>query len=238
MTRKVYLDPDFVGLFPDYIMFTVVARGIDNAVERPEIAAMLRDVEEQVRRDPILQQDVAAHPRIASWREAFRRFGAKPSEYRPSIDALLRRVVKGWQVPYINTIVTISNYVSLKYLLPGGTDDLDHTTGNLSIRLAKGTEPFYPFNAPEEIDYPRPGEVIWADDEKVMCRCWTWRQGDRTKVTEQAKNVTLSLDVLPPATREEGLQAVQELADLVRRFAGGEVSWSVLDKDYLEEPLV
>jgi DNA/RNA-binding domain of Phe-tRNA-synthetase-like protein len=237
MAKKLFLAPDFVKLFPEYIMFTVVAREIDNAVEHPGIVAMLRQAEEGVRSDPILQRDVAAHPRIASWREAFRRFGAKPADHRPSIDALLRRVLKGWQVPYVNTVVTLSNFISLKYLIPSGADDLEQTTGDLGIRLAKGTEPFHPFNAPGEVEQPEPGEVIWADAEKVMCRRWIWRQGDGTKVTAQTKSVTINLDILPPVMREEGTAAVQELAGLLRRFAGGEVIWNVLDKNHQEEPL-
>jgi DNA/RNA-binding domain of Phe-tRNA-synthetase-like protein len=238
MINRIYLAPDFVKLFPEYIMFTVVARGIDNAGEHPEISAMLRGAEERVRGDSLLQSGVAAHPRIASWREAFRRFGAKPADHRPSIDALLRRVMKGWEIPYINTVVALSNFIALKYLIPSGTDDLDQTTGDLGIRLAEGTEPFHPFNAPEEVERPEPGEVVWVDDEKVMCRRWIWRQGDKTKVTPQTKSVTINLDILPPATREEGTAAAQELASLVRHFAGGEVVWNMLDKDNLEEPLI
>jgi DNA/RNA-binding domain of Phe-tRNA-synthetase-like protein len=234
--KRLYLAPDFASLFPEYIMFTVVARRIDNTVEHSEIVALLRQAEARVRADPVLQSDVAAHPRIASWRGAFRRFGVKPADYRPSIDSLLRRVVKGWEAPYINTVVALSNAISLKYLIPSGSDDLERTTGDLGIRLAKGSEPFQPFNAPE-VEYPQPGEVIWADDEKVMCRRWIWRQGDQTKVTSETESVTINLDILPPVTREEGTEAVQELADLVRRFAGGEVIWNALDRDHREELL-
>src|SRR5690606_16985728 len=42
-------------------------------------------------------------PPIREWREAFRRLGSSPSRYRPSAEALLRRVLKGETIPEVNS---------------------------------------------------------------------------------------------------------------------------------------
>ena len=72
-------------------------------------------------------------------------------------------------MPYINTLVALFNYFSLKYVVPSGGDDLDQVKGDLRLTLAKGNERFTPFNA-EEIEHPDPNEVIYVDDVSVMCR--------------------------------------------------------------------
>lgn len=195
---------------------------------------MLREAGKSTRENPILQKDVASHPKIKSWRDAFRRFGVKPSDNRPSVDGLARRASKGYETSYINTIVALSNYISLKYLVPSGTDDLDKVEGGFGIKIAKGDEIFKPIDS-DEIENPESGEVIYADEKKVMCRRWVWKQGSETMVTDESKNVSINIDILPPVTREEGEEMAKELAKLVREFCGGEVTYNVLDRENQEE---
>jgi DNA/RNA-binding domain of Phe-tRNA-synthetase-like protein len=59
---------------------------------------------------------VAEHPRIHAWREAYRAFGARPGEYRSSIEALARRVLRGDALPSINTLVDIGNVITFDSL--------------------------------------------------------------------------------------------------------------------------
>ncbi len=54
--------------FPDYVRGVVVARGVKNGPSPAELTALLREAEEQLR-GAFGSGDVAAHPRIASWRE-------------------------------------------------------------------------------------------------------------------------------------------------------------------------
>jgi lysyl-tRNA synthetase class 2 len=229
---KIFLAPEFTAKFPEYIRGIVIARGINNAGEHAELLARLRDAERAVRADALLQKNPAEHPRIASWREAFRRFGARPADDRPSIDALLRRVAKAGETPYINTLVALMNLVTLRFLIPCGGDDLDQVEGDFGLKIATGAEPFTPFNNPDALEHPEPGEVILADARKVMCRKWIWRQGDQTKLLPTTRNVQINIDILPPATRDEGETAARALAEWIREFCGGEVTRAFLDKDH------
>ena len=74
-----------------------------------------------------------------------------------------------------------------------------------------------------------PGEVIYVDDNKVMCRRWNWRQGDQTKLTPATTNVAINVDCLPPVSKDEAKAITAELADLVREFCGGKVTYFLLD---------
>ncbi len=231
---EIFLSPEFTAKFPEYTRGVVIARGIDNAGEARALVELLRAAEGAARADALLQKNPAEHPRVAAWREAFRRFGARPADDRPSIDALLRRVVKGSELPFINTIVALMNLTVLEFLLPCGGDDLDQVVGDFGLTLATGTEPFTPFNNPSAVEYPEPGEVILADARKVMCRKWIWRQGDQTKLLPTTRNVQINVDILPPATRAEGEAAARVLAERIRQFCGGEVQTGFLDKENRE----
>ena len=79
---------------------------------------------------------------IKSWREAYSSFDAKPKDYKSSIEALAKRVLKGEQLPSINGLVDLGNYISIKYVLPVGGEDLNVVKGAIKLRFANGTEPF------------------------------------------------------------------------------------------------
>ena len=221
------IHPEIFDLFPGYCWGKVVCWRLDNRGGLEEATLLLREVEARVREDPALA-DVVAHPRIAAWRQAFSRFGARPSKFQSSVEALARRVRRGDALPPVNALVAVYNAVSLRFLVPVGGDDLDLVSGGTHLRLAKGDEAFIPLGA-EEQEPPEQGEVVYADDAKVLCRRWTWRGGDASKISLATSNAVLNVHGLPPATREEVQRATETLAGLVTRVCGGEATWYVLD---------
>jgi len=62
--------------------------------------------------------------------------------------------------------VALFNYISIKYLIPCGGDDVDKIEGNLHLGFAKGDEWFVALGS-EEKENPRPGEVIYFDDKTL-----------------------------------------------------------------------
>ena len=213
--------------FPQYIRGVVIAKGFNNSSENQKLTNLLRKAEWDATQDESLQ-DIKNHPKIAPWRQAYSTFGANPNKFYCSIESLGRRARRGDHLPYINTLVALFNYFSLKHMVPSGGDDLDKVDGKLCLTLARGDEPFTPLNS-EAIEYPAPGEVIYVDDNKVMCRRWNWRQGDQTKITPATTNVAINVDCLPPMLKDEAKAITGELADLVREFCGGKVTYFLLD---------
>lgn len=215
--------------FPDYVWGKVVCWRLDNRGGLEEATLLLRDVEARVRHDGSLS-DVAAHPKIAGWRQAFSRFGARPSKFQSSVEALARRARRGDDLPPISSLVAVYNAVSLRFLLPVGGDDLDLVSGDLHLRPAAGDEPFRAIGSDVD-DRPEPGEVIYADDAKVLCRRWTWRGAEDSKISTVTTRAVLNVHGLPPAERDEVARATETLAELVRRVCGAETHWYVLDAD-------
>ena len=217
-------------MYPGFVRGVVVARGVTSGEqENLEILALLREAEEAVRQRSDLE-DIAQHPRIASWRAAYAKFGARASKFHSSIEAMVRRVRKGSELPYINDLVALGNCISLKYLLPVGGHDVGVAESDLWLKLAQGDELFMPFGT-EIVENPDPGEVVYLDGKKVLCRRWTWRQAQHTILTPESGHVAVNVDGLPPVTARETEAVCEELAELVRKFCGWEVVCHYLRED-------
>jgi len=61
---------------------------------------------------------IAAHPPVAAMRKLFRSAGCDPTRYRPASEALLRRLVKGVELPAIHPLVDINNCLSAELAVP------------------------------------------------------------------------------------------------------------------------
>ncbi len=227
---RLTIRPGVLALFPDAVVGLAAARGVRNAGEDPADAADLRRAEAGLA-GLFGGVPPAEHPRIAAWRDAYRRFGAKPKDHPSSIENLARRVLKGWTVPHVNRLVDLYNAISLETLLPAGGEDLDAIDGDVELTLASENEPPVRLLGEPEARPPKPGEVIYRDRAGAICRRWNWKEADRTKLTEQTRNALLVVEGLPPATREDVSAAVEELARRVRERCGATVVTAILDRE-------
>jgi DNA/RNA-binding domain of Phe-tRNA-synthetase-like protein len=210
---ELNVDPRIWEQHPGYSVLLIYAEGIQNGPSDDASVAELRAAEETARAT-FAGDKASTHPHVSAWREAFARFGAKPSKFPCSVEALLSRVLKGQELPAINRVVDLYNAVSIRHVLPVGGEDWDRLTSDAWLRPARGDEPFVAISGgEEEVTYPEPGEVIWADDAGVTCRRWNWRQCHRTRLMEQTRNAYFVLDSLAPYSTD-ALQAAGE--DLVR----------------------
>ncbi|MCW8984460.1 MAG: phenylalanine--tRNA ligase beta subunit-related protein [Thermoanaerobaculales bacterium] len=62
--------------------------------------------------------DIAAHAPVAAMRKLFRAAGCDPTRYRPASEALLRRLVKGAELPAIHPLVDVNNCLSAELAAP------------------------------------------------------------------------------------------------------------------------
>lgn len=61
---------------------------------------------------------LAGDPVVASLRRLFKAAGSDPSRYRPSSEALLRRLMKGESLPSIHPLVDLNNQLSMELRAP------------------------------------------------------------------------------------------------------------------------
>jgi len=222
------IDPEIFATFPGVLFGVVVARDLDNQGTDPALAELLRAAEAQVRQD-LSGAVLAEHPRIAPWREAYRRFGVTPKRATSSIEILLRRVLRGEPVRPINRLVDLYNVVSLRHLLPAGGEDLAQIDGEIHLTFAGEAEPPVTLLGEAEARPPHAGEVIYRDAVGSLCRRWNWKEADRTKLTEETTGAFLVLEALPPAGRDDLERALADLLALLARFCGGRLEAEMLD---------
>jgi DNA/RNA-binding domain of Phe-tRNA-synthetase-like protein len=222
--------PEIFERFPGYVRGVVVARGVRNGPAPEAVVGMLREAEASVR-ERLTLDGLAEHPRIKSWREAYRVFGAKPSEFRSSIEGLVRRALRNEPLPCINALVDIGTIVSLRYLVPVGGHAIDVCTADLALRLATGRETFVPFGS-EKPEQPLAGEVIFAEGDTVLTRRWTWRQANHTLTLPETRAIEFNVDGLPPVSPANVAQACAEIEELVQRFCGGQLHRNILSQSH------
>jgi DNA/RNA-binding domain of Phe-tRNA-synthetase-like protein len=216
MAYKLLIDRDILERFPHYQVAIVYASDLKNSPSTEESVAWLREAEAQ-NRDRFAHDSLKDHPHIRLWQEAFSRFGAKPSKYPSSVEALIKRVLAGKELPSINALVDAYNAASIKYVVPIGGEDRDRLTSDLHLRFMSGTETFDTVNGGQPVvEEAAPGEVAWADAGGVTCRRWNWRQCRRTALTTDTVNAYFVLDRLAPYPEDRLEAAATELESRIR----------------------
>ena len=212
--------------YPGYSRGVVLAFEVKNNNPSDRLIDLLRQAEASVRKQVALE-NIAEHPRIKCWREAYKAFGAKPSEFRSSIEAMTRRALRGDFLPSINPLVDIGNIISLQHLVPTGGHAIDKLEQDMELRIASGNETFEPFGT-HDLEHPLPGEVIFAEGDIVLTRRWTWRQANRTLTLPETTAIEFNIDVLPPVEEAEIHQIAHEVMDMVKEFCGGRCRYEIL----------
>ena len=198
-----------------------------------DIQEKIRNEEKRIREERSLDT-LSAHKSIALWRAAYVSFGAKAKEHRSSVENLYRLALEGKELRHVNTLVDIYNFISLKYMLPVGGEDLDKIKGDISLTFAGANEPAVLRLGDKEPRATHEGEVIYKDDEGAICRRWNWKECERTKLTEQTTNAVFVIEAIALIAKEEVKLALDELAELVKKYCGGEVMSYILDQENID----
>ncbi|MBI5156345.1 hypothetical protein HZA45_03675 [Candidatus Peregrinibacteria bacterium] len=226
---QFFVSSEVFSRHPDAMIGIIVAESIDNSAADGATEALLCEAEKQVR-STLNEATFKEHPNIAAMQEIHRSFGNNPNKFPPSVQALLKRVLKGGQLPVINPLVDIYNVISLRHVVCIGAEDTDTCSGDLRLTIADGGEPFTPLG--EEANDPAvAGELVYRDDTGIICRKLNWREGDRTKITEHTKNAVIVVEGFPPVTREKLDGILQELSALTAEHCRAETRIEVLTKE-------
>ncbi len=225
--RRIIIEEDIFERFPGFRRGVIVARQIRNPTKNERIERILADEIETIDCKQSLDSE-----RVTAWDEIHRDFGSNPNRFPPSIKALLKRVEKGGSPPFINSVVTLFNYISIKYLIPCGGDDVEKIAGNLRLGFAKGNELFTPLGG-QETENPVAGEVIYYDDRtlEVMCRRWNWRNGEFSKITEDSERIVVNFDGAGTVPESDIKEARDEFADLLTEECAAELTAALLDHE-------
>jgi DNA/RNA-binding domain of Phe-tRNA-synthetase-like protein len=208
---RLSVDPAVHALRPDFAVHALAVQGAGNGPGDAVSEALLRDAEAFA-----AATGVEVPPHVAAWQDAYRAFGAKPQRTASSVEALWKRARAGG-LPRVNWLVDVYNAVSVRHVLPVGGEDLAGYRGAIRLIRAVGDERFDTVASGQPIiEHPAPGEVVWVDELGVTCRRWNWRQGTRTRLSEESRDVLFLLERLAPMPLAALDAAAEAIAGVVQ----------------------
>jgi DNA/RNA-binding domain of Phe-tRNA-synthetase-like protein len=203
---------------PGVKLGAVEADGVHVAPGSQELAQLLAEVCERKRHDFTLES-LAEEKSVRDVRAMFRAWGMDPSKYRPSSEALLRRVVQGKGLYRVSNVVDIGNLGSIETGWPFGCYDRSRIQPPIEFRHGASGE-----------KYEGIGKQIWhllgrpllADPQGPFGSPIS--DSTRSMITESARDILIVLYVpsgVPDAYVEV---AMKRFAERVTLFAKASVT--------------
>ncbi len=226
-----YYHPDILARYPTIVAGVLLARGMSNG-PTPESLRAAFQAEQQQAIKRIGDTPLSQLPSLAAWRSVIRSFGVEPTQYRGAAEALLRRLTKKGDIPSINTLVDLANMVSIRYALPAAVFDTRVLQGVVAVHFASGTERYTALKE-SAVDHPEPGEVVFSDETGlVIARRWCWRQSEDSAATDTTSSAIIVVEAHHAEARHDVAAALDDLLELLRKYAGGAYVAGILDKDH------
>lgn len=213
-------DPRLLETFPQIQAGVIVIDGLQNGPSSSELQAYAQATQ-QAKLQAIGTQALSDLPSIAAWRQAFRKFGVDPTQYRNAAEALLRRITKKGEIPTINALVDLGNLISVEYALPVAVIDLDKIAGGITVCFADGSEQFTDLGQSVS-EHPAVGEVIFLDQARtVHARRWCWRQNLNSAAQPQTTRALIVIEALHEDGAAVLAQAVPHFVRDLTQWVGG-----------------
>jgi len=221
-TNRVEITNAVRERFPGIKTGYIVLEGITVEKENSALSSLKKSIETEVKNRFGSANEIKNSPRIAGFRKIYKGFGIDPDSHMNSSEALLRRIVSGKGIYNVNTVVDTYNATSVEQEIPMAAYDLDQIKGTLTLRFAKDGEIMTKILETEPTVI-KEGELVYSDEEGITCIDLNYRDSDRTKITENTKNIIVFVDGHEGITEEEITEVLGIVAKRLENFAGGKV---------------
>ena len=171
-----------------------------------------------------------SHPYVNSWREQLRGAGVSGKKFPTSIEAMLRRALKGREPFHINPLVDFYNALSLHHVVPAGAWDLDEIPQDIHLRFTRAGDHFTALDETEAIAVAE-GEIAYASDTIVLTRHFMWRQAKQALVRVETRNVFLISEI--PGIAGHGVAEAmrRDMVSGLREHFGVEAESAIIDSE-------
>lgn len=224
---RFWIHEDIFERFPGMRIAVAVAHGLDNRREVPEVDAQWRASWDDGRALAQRYPNAQSHPNVAAWRDNLKRAGVSPRDHPSSIEAMLRRAMKGAPAFSINPVVDFLHSVSMRWLVPTGGFDLARVS-EIALRPTVAGDTFTALDDDAAVEV-EPGEVAYADGDVVLTRHFVWRQAKAALIGRDTTDVFLVSEVLREVGGHVADEVAGALADGMRRHFGADARTWVLD---------
>jgi DNA/RNA-binding domain of Phe-tRNA-synthetase-like protein len=140
MAINITITPELKSCCPEMAL-GVICCDIKNDVENKELWALM-ETEMQKLKSVYTLETIKNQPEIAATRQVYKQTGKDPTRYRPSAEALCRRVLKDWELYRISNAVDVINLISIRTGFSIGGFDFDHINGKITAGIGVADEHF------------------------------------------------------------------------------------------------
>jgi len=138
---KIEVSKEIRALCPDFRGGSISA-SVRNSDFNPELWGEINNCITAYRNTHHIE-DIKKHPVISATRAAYKTLGKDPNRYRPSSEALYRRILRDLPLYKLNTLVDIINFVSIKFGYSIGGFDTEKISGDLlTLGVGEAEEPY------------------------------------------------------------------------------------------------
>jgi DNA/RNA-binding domain of Phe-tRNA-synthetase-like protein len=160
---------------------------------------------------------------IAEWRQVFKATGTNPSRYRPSVEALYRRIKKQNYLQPVHSAIDLNNFFSLQYEVPIGIYDTEQINGPVFLKIGEDGEEYVGLNGRNN---SLKDMIVSADETGPFGSPFV--DSERTKVTEVTKQALQIIYLRPSTSMEEANKLTESLMNMFIQIHGGEANYSVI----------
>ncbi len=208
------LDLEYPGLSARLITLKNVT------VERskPELEDFKKEVYQKIRSRWSLEE-LRNHDLFKKYRTFFWSLGIDPTKIRPASEALIRRILRGREIPKINVLVDTYNLASIVSGIPLAAFDNTKLQGELLMRKAEPNKAFLGIGMEKPVTL-KGNEIIIQDQENIIA-IYPYRDADHSKITPSTEEVLLMTCGAPGITQQELKEAESTAVEYITRFCNG-----------------
>jgi DNA/RNA-binding domain of Phe-tRNA-synthetase-like protein len=182
-----------------------------------ELAREMEQVCERMRSQLSLEA-VAELPAIRSTRAMFRAWGVDPARYRPSAEALLRRVVQGKGLYRVSNVVDINNLGSIETGWTSGSYNREAVVTPVKFRLGRAGEKYGGIG---KQTWHLAGRPVLADSAGPFGSPIS--DSTRSMITENATQIAVVIFAAEGSPESELRKALALLANRLERWCSARV---------------
>jgi lysyl-tRNA synthetase class 2 len=205
----------FDGIKFGYLVF----EDVQVADSPPQLTNLKKQVTDLLRRSYENRNEVKAEKNIAGFRELYKQFGADPNSNLNSAEALLQRIISKKGIYNINNVVDTYNITSAELAIPMAAYDLDQIQGEISLSLAIDGDNITKIGDDEPTEIAA-GELVYRDEEGVICMDYNYRDSERTKVRKETNRLIVFVDGHKYISQDEIRKAMAKIAFRLNKYAG------------------
>ena len=139
---KIIVSKEIESVCPNFVGAAVEAN-VKNTAFCPALWQEINALVEQYRQTMDTTSIKEHIPGITATRRVYKACGKDPSRYRPSAEALIRRVLQGKELYQIDTLVDLINLASMRFGYSIGGFDADKFVGDtLTLGIGQKEEPY------------------------------------------------------------------------------------------------